>query len=217
MASHLDLEEQEQIDQIKHFWSRWGNLLMWLLTAVLTAYAAWNGWHWWQKREATQAAVMFDSVEQAVKTKDMALLERALADMQNRYASATMTQHAALMAAQVFDEKSEAAKAQAALAWVSKHADDEGLAALALWRLAGLQMGAKDWAGAKDSLTRRSVPAAFQSLFDERMGDLLALQAQAEPAKAAYLKSWQAAQAGSDQRRWLEIKLAAMGVDPKEK
>ena len=160
---------------------------------------------------------MFDSVEQAVKTKDMALLERALADMQNRYASVTMTQHAALMAAQVFDEKSESDKAQAALAWVSKHADDEGLVALALWRLAGLQMGAKDWAGAKDSLTRRPVPAAFQPLFDERMGDLLALQAQAEQAKAAYLKSWQAAQAGSDQRRWLEIKLAAMGVDPKEK
>ena len=70
MASHLDLEEQEQIDQLKHFWNRWGNLMTWTLIVVLGAYAAWNGWQWWQRRNATQAAVLFDSVEQAATAKD---------------------------------------------------------------------------------------------------------------------------------------------------
>ena len=31
MASHLDLEEQEQLEQLKAFWKRWGNLITWLL------------------------------------------------------------------------------------------------------------------------------------------------------------------------------------------
>ena len=45
MASHLDLEEQEQLDQLKAFWKQYGNLVSWLLIAVLGAYAAWNGWN----------------------------------------------------------------------------------------------------------------------------------------------------------------------------
>ena len=48
MATHLDLEEQEQLDQLKAFWKRWGNLITWLLIAVLGAYAAWNGWNLWR-------------------------------------------------------------------------------------------------------------------------------------------------------------------------
>ena len=46
MAKHLDLEEQEQLDALKHFWDRWGNLITWLLIAVLGSYAAWTGWQY---------------------------------------------------------------------------------------------------------------------------------------------------------------------------
>ena len=40
MAKHLDLEEQEQLDQIKHFWSKYGNAITWVLIVVLGAFAA---------------------------------------------------------------------------------------------------------------------------------------------------------------------------------
>jgi predicted negative regulator of RcsB-dependent stress response len=40
MASQLDLEEQEQLDELKHFWKRWGDLIMWLLIAD------WSEWLW---------------------------------------------------------------------------------------------------------------------------------------------------------------------------
>ena len=73
---HLDLEEQEQIDQIKHFWNRWGPLISWMLIVVLGAYAAYNGWQWWQRRNASQAAVLFDTVQSSAQATDMAMLER---------------------------------------------------------------------------------------------------------------------------------------------
>ena len=44
MAKHLDLEEQEQLDQLKHFWSRYGTLITGVLVVVLGAFAAWNGY-----------------------------------------------------------------------------------------------------------------------------------------------------------------------------
>ncbi len=217
MATHLDLEEQEQLDQIKHFWKRWGDLITWLLIAVLASYAAWNGWHWWQKRNASQAAVLYGTVEQAAQQSDWVMLERALGDIQSRFASTTLAHHAALLAARTYEAKGDADKAKAALLWVAQKSDDEGLVALSWWRLAGLQLEAKDWEGAKTSLNGRKVPASFQGLFDERLGDLAALQGQTEQAKDWYVKAWQAGTAGSDHRRWIEIKLAPLGVTPKEK
>jgi predicted negative regulator of RcsB-dependent stress response len=183
----------------------------------LAAYAGWNGWQWWQKRNAAQAAVLFGTVEQAAQQADLVLLERSLGDIQSRFASTTLAHHAALLAARTFESKGESDKAKAALQWVAKQGGDDGLVALAWWRLAGLQLESKDWEGAKASLSGRKVPTAFQSLFDERLGDLSSLQGQPEQAKDWYQKAWQGATAGSDHRRWLEIKLAPLGVTPKEK
>ena len=42
MANQLDLEEQEQLDQLKHYWKQYGNMITWVLIAVLGAYASWN-------------------------------------------------------------------------------------------------------------------------------------------------------------------------------
>ena len=43
MASHL--EEQEQLEEIKHFWKRWGNLITGVITVALLAFAGWNAWN----------------------------------------------------------------------------------------------------------------------------------------------------------------------------
>ena len=67
MANALDLEEQEQLDQIRHFWKKYGNLISWVLIAVLGSYAAWNGYQYWQRSQAAQAAVMYDEVERAAQ------------------------------------------------------------------------------------------------------------------------------------------------------
>ena len=34
MATHLDLEEQEQLDQLKAFWKQHGNLVTWVLVLI---------------------------------------------------------------------------------------------------------------------------------------------------------------------------------------
>ena len=43
MATHLDLEEQEQLDQLKHFWNTYGTLITWLVLLLAGAFIAWNG------------------------------------------------------------------------------------------------------------------------------------------------------------------------------
>ena len=65
-TQHLDLEEQEQLDQIKAFWRKWGNAITWLLIVVLGSYAAYNGWQLWQNNRAQKAAAIYDQVTEAM-------------------------------------------------------------------------------------------------------------------------------------------------------
>ena len=61
MATQLDLQEQEQLDELKAFWNKYGNLITWVLVLALGAYAAWTGWNYWQRNQGTKAAAMFDA------------------------------------------------------------------------------------------------------------------------------------------------------------
>ena len=87
MASHLDLEEQEQLDQLKAFWNRFGNLILSILLVVLTAYAGWNGWQWWQRDQASKAGGVYDELERAVQAGDADRAAKVFADLKSRYGS----------------------------------------------------------------------------------------------------------------------------------
>jgi predicted negative regulator of RcsB-dependent stress response len=67
MATNLDLQEQEQLDELKAFWKQYGNLITWTLTLILAGFAAWNGWNWWQREQGAKAGAMFDDLDRAVQ------------------------------------------------------------------------------------------------------------------------------------------------------
>jgi predicted negative regulator of RcsB-dependent stress response len=212
MASQLDLEEQEQIDQLKHFWKRYGNAITWLLILVLGAFAAFNGWKYWQRKQAAEAAVMYDQIEAAVQAGDMTRLDRALADVKERYASTTYAHQSALLAARTYYEKGKTDQAKAALAWVVEKAGDEGLQAVARLRLAGIALEAKAYDDALAQLAAK-MPAEFSALADDRRGDVYLAQGKKPQALAEYRKAYAAMDERAEYRRLVEVKLNALGVD----
>ena len=214
MAKPLDLEEQEQLDELKHFWKNYGNLITWTLIVVFGAIAAWNGWQYWQRSQATQAAAMSDEVERAVAGDDVAKLERAFADMKDKFGGTTYAHQAGLRAAKVFADKGKTDAARAALAWVADQASDEGYRATAHLRLAGLLADSKSYDEALKQLAG-DFPAEFEPLVADRRGDIYNLQGKKADAKAQYLKAWNGMDDRSEYRRLVEVKLTALGVDPK--
>ena len=216
MSTHLDLEEQEQLDQFRHFWSRWGNLITGLLTAVLLVYAGWNGWNYWQQRQATQAAVLYDTFEKAVRDKDDALMARSLADLQDQFSRATVTQHAALLAARVYGDKNQLPDVEKSLQWVISQDREPGLVALARLRLSALEIERKNLDKAAALIQGVQAPAGFQPLFEDRLGDIAVLQKKNEEAKNHFLQAWKGLEASNEYRRLIEFKLAALGVNPSE-
>lgn len=215
MAKQLDLEEQEQLDELKHFWREYGNLITWALIAVFGAIAAWNGWQYWQNSQAAQASAMYDEIERAAQAGDTDRLERAFSDLKERFGRTTYAQQAGLLAGATLHAKGKTDAAKATLGWVAEKSPDEGYQALARLRLASLMMEAKAYDDALKQLAG-DFPAEFAPLAADRRGDIMNLQGKKAEAKAEYEKAYKAFDERSDYRRLIEVKLGALGVDAKQ-
>ncbi len=216
MATHLALEEQEQLDQLKAFWKRYGNALTWVAILVLAGLALWNGWNWWQREQAGKAGSMFDQLERAAQAGDAAQAGRVFADLRDRYPRTAFAEQGGLAAAKVAFEKGKTDDALAALDWVGAHAREDEYRAIAQLRAAGLLLDQKKFDAALQRLNAApgSVGSEFSALFADRRGDVLKAQGKLDAAKTAYAQAWQAMDAKVEYRRLIEAKLTALGAPP---
>jgi len=214
MATHLDLEEQEQLDQLKHFWNTYGTLITWVVLLVAGAFVAWNGWQYFQRNKAAQAAALYDEVERSTQSGDVERIQRVLGDMKERFAGTAYAQQAGLLAAKTLYEKGKVEESRAALGWVAQSAIDPGYQAIAKLRLAAELLDGKSYDEALKQLDGK-VPDEFEPLVADRKGDIYMAQGKRSEAQTEYRKAWTGLGASSDYRRLVEIKLNAVGVDPK--
>jgi predicted negative regulator of RcsB-dependent stress response len=56
----LDLEEQEQLAELKAWWKQHGNLIVLAIVAAAVAFSAWQGWRWYQASQAAQGAAVYE-------------------------------------------------------------------------------------------------------------------------------------------------------------
>jgi predicted negative regulator of RcsB-dependent stress response len=213
MATHLDLEEQEQLDQLKSFWKQYGNPITWLLIAALAAYAGWNAWNWWQRDQAVKAGAMYDELDRAAQAGDFAKAGGIFSDMKERFPRTAFTQQGGLLAAKVQVDKGQADAAAASLTWVSANAVEDEYKTVAHLRLAGLLLDQKKYDEALKQLDAATAKE-FVALVNDRRGDVLLAQGKPEDAKAAYTRAWKAMDAKIDYRRLIDAKLTALGAAP---
>ena len=213
MANQLDLEEQEQLDQLKHFWNTWGTLISSVLVVVFGALAVWNGYQFWQNRQATQASALFDAVEVAVQTGDHTRVEQAFGDIRGKYAGTVQAAQAGLMVAKLEMEKNQPDAAKAALEWTAKNASDEGYRAIARLRLASVLLEQKAYDAALQTLSEK-FPLEMHAVVADRKGDVLLLQGKNTEAAAEYSSAYAAFSDSVEYRRLVEVKLNALGIKP---
>ena len=212
----LDLEEQEQLDQLKHFWRQYGNLLTWTLILVLGAYAAWNGWQYWQRNQAAAASGMYAELARAAQAGEVDRVGKVFNDLKEQYPRTTFAEQGGLLAAQVQAGKGQIDAAQASLGWVAERAGETEYQAVARLRLAALLLNARKVDDAARELAG-DFPPAFVALAADRRGDVLQAQGKTAEAVAAYQQAYKgltAQSTPSDYRQVVEAKLMALGAAP---
>jgi predicted negative regulator of RcsB-dependent stress response len=213
MATHLDLQEQEQVDALKAFWQQYGNLITWTLVAALLVYAGITGWQWWQREQATHAGAMFDEFERALNAGDLDKTARVFADLKERYPRTAYAQQAGMLAAKMQFDKGRGDDARASLTWVIEHAVESDYKSLGRLRLAALLLDAKQYDEALKQLD--AVPAGpYAALAADRRGDVLLAQGKKDDARAAYQQAFKSMDDKVEYRRLVDAKLTALGAAP---
>ncbi|MDO9071801.1 MAG: tetratricopeptide repeat protein [Rubrivivax sp.] len=213
MATQLDLQEQEQLDALKAFWNKQGNLITWTLVLVLGAFAAWNGWNYWQREQALKAGAMFEELDRAAAAGDADKAGRVFADLKQRFPGTAFAQQGGLTAAKVQVAKGQADAAKATLEWVAQNGAEDELRTIARLRLAAVQADAKQYDEALKTLDAAKA-AGFEGLVADRRGDVLLAQGKKDEARAAYQLAYKAMDEKVDYRRLVEAKLTTLGAAP---
>jgi predicted negative regulator of RcsB-dependent stress response len=183
MAAY-DLEEQEQIAEIKAWWKQYGNPLLNVAIAVALAALAWQGWNWYQRNQAVQASAIYGALQQAVQEKDTQRIKAASGELLGKFSASPYAVLGALASAKAMFEAGDAPTAKAQLLWASKNAKDE-LRDLARLRAAAVLLDDKAYEQALAQLDGASNPA-FDARFPDVRGDILAAQGKKADAVSAY-------------------------------
>jgi predicted negative regulator of RcsB-dependent stress response len=183
-----DLEEQEQLATIKAWWEQYGNLVTTMVTVIALALVGWQGWRWYQNRNAAEAEVLYFELQQAAAEGDAQIARDRAGVLISKYDGTLQAQLGALLSAGVQFQQNDLDNARPQLEWAAKEGKDPVLRDLARLRLATvlLQQGSAD--GALERL--QPVPeGSWKAWFEDLRGDALAAQGKADEAR----KAWQAA------------------------
>ncbi|MBV8666929.1 MAG: tetratricopeptide repeat protein [Burkholderiaceae bacterium] len=207
-----DLEEQEQLAALKAWWNQYGNLVTWLLIIVLAGVSGWTFWNNQQQKTASQAGQLFDELQKAVDAKDSAKVQRATADIEEKFGNTIFAQMGAMSAAKFAYDAADAKTAKAQLQWVIDHGSDD-YKALAKVRLAGVLLDEKAYDdGLK--LLAGEFPASFEAMVADRKGDILVAQNKLAEARAAYQLALDKIDQKNPNRQLIQMKLDAIGGAP---
>ncbi len=209
-----NLEEQEQLENLKAFWKQYGNFIVTIVAVLALSIAGWRAWGWYENRQASEAALVYEQLREAASARDIGKVRESAGRLFGDYGSTAYGQMAALVAARAYVDAGDAKAAKVPLQWAVSNASDEEFRHAARLRLAALLL---DEGAFDEGLKVLDVPVTghFTALYADRRGDLLVAQGKPADARTAYGNALDALPPGSGLRRLVQLKLDALGGDGK--
>jgi predicted negative regulator of RcsB-dependent stress response len=181
----LDLEEQEQLAELKAWWKQHGNLIVLAIVAAAVAFSAWQGWRWYQASQAAQGAAVYESLVRAAQTNDAKALRDASGTLIESYPRTHYASMGALVAARFHFDRNDLKAAKTQLQWVVDKSPSEDFRDVARLRLAAILLDEKAHDEALKLLEAKH-GAAYESQYAALRGDVLVAKNQPAEARAAY-------------------------------
>jgi len=205
-----DLEEQEQLEDLKAWWKQWGNTIAGVVIAVCAGVIAVQGWRWWTGQQAEKASVFYNAVSDAVRSNDTAKAKDAMAQLADKYGGTPYAPRASLIVAATLFDAGDKAGAKAQLQSVIDRDSEDELKQIARLRLAAIQLDDKQYDDALRTLDAKH-DDAFAGIYADMRGDILVAAGRNAEARAAYQTALARFDARSPYRNFVQVKLDSLG------
>ena len=207
----LDLEEQEQVAELKAWWQQHGSAITAAIVAACLAFAGWQGWRWYERSQAGQAGALYETLTRAAQAGDTKALRDAGGALLENYPRTLYASMGALVAARFYFDRGDLKSAKAQLAWTVEHARTDEFRDMARLRLAAVLLDEKGYDEALKLLDAQHDPA-YDAQYAAARGDVLVAKNQAAEARAAYKLALDKAGSGSPAfRESVRMRLEALG------
>ncbi|MGB7815680.1 MAG: tetratricopeptide repeat protein [Methylotenera sp.] len=205
-----DLEEQEQLDEFKAWWKKNGSMVTNLVLAALVAYAAWQGYHWFQNKKAVEASALYQTLVVTDLAK-IADIKTQSAKLMSSFDGTPYAGRAAVFAAKANFAANDSKSAKSQLEWAIKNAKESAVQAIAGLQLAGILFEEKNYDEAQKVLAAIT-DKGYEGLKANLQGDILLAQGKNAEAKKAYQTALENLDSQGKMHRYVQQKLESLGV-----
>jgi predicted negative regulator of RcsB-dependent stress response len=209
MAAY-DLEEQDQLEDLKAWWKQWGTTISGVVIAVCVGVIGVQGWRWWSQQQAEKGSVLYNAVSVAVRANDVAKAKDAMAQLNDKYGGTAYAPRAALIMAAMLNDTGDKAGAKAQLAAVIDRDSEDELKQIARLRLAAILFDDKQYDDALRTLDAKH-DDAFDGIYADLRGDILAAAGRSADARTAYTNALAHLDPRSPYRNYVQVKLDTLG------
>ena len=206
----LDLEEQEQVDELKALWKKYGAYITRGVIAFFVLYALFQGWGYYQTKQSSGASELYQSIVvlDEKNTKDILQKSQKLID---DYSGTPYAGRAAILFAKASYLEGNKDKAKEKLEWASSHAKESATESIALIQLGQILVEEKKY---EDALKRVNDVdnEGYLGLANDLKGDALNAMGKKEEAKKAYQEALKRFRSKDPYAKFTQEKLESLGV-----
>ncbi len=179
------MTEEEQLDVIKKWWKRNGNMITVFLSLILLCVAGYRYMHWSQDKKIQQASVTYEHMMLAFSNQDIKSVRSYANELIKEYGSSVYADVAHMTLAKVYVNKNKLDKAQEELKIVADKSDMPSLRQIAKIRVARLMAAEKSYSKALNELSS-VVDETYLPVINELKGDIYGATGKYQEAISSY-------------------------------
>ena len=206
----LDLEEQEQVDELKALWKKYGNYITRGAIAFFVLYGLFQGWGYYQNKQSLSASELYQSIVVLDEKNTKEIIEKSQRLIDD-YSGTPYAGRAAILFAKASYADGLKDKAKEKLEWASRHAKESATESIALIQLGQILLEEKKY---DEALKKANAVdnEGYLGLSNDLKGDVLNAMGKKEDAKKAYLEALKRFGPKDSYARFTQEKLESLGV-----